>query len=128
MKMEQLPYFDTGLLTAFCTLIFWLSHQSGLPTPVFFPYQDKVAHFSEYAILGVLAWRCFRHQVKRPELLFLFSLAFCSLYGALDEFHQYFIPNRHVDILDWLADTVGSGLAISIMTYLRFRQQQNQVA
>lgn len=126
MRMEYLQYFDTGILTAFCSLIFWLSHQSGLPAPQLFPHQDKVAHFSEYAILGILAWRCFRHQVKQPELLFLTSLVFCSLYGALDEFHQYFIPNRHVDIFDWIADTVGSGISISIMTLLRFKQQ-NQI-
>ncbi len=123
--MEHLQYFDTGLLTFFCAVIFWFSHQSALPSLHLFPYQDKIVHFGEYAFLGFLAWRCFRHQVKRTELLFLLSLVFCSLYGALDEFHQYFIPNRTSDVFDWLADTIGSGMSISIMTFLRIRQQQH---
>ena len=125
MKMEYLQYLDTGILTIFCTLIFWLSHQTGLPTPQFFPHQDKLAHFSEYALLGFLAMRCFRHYVKRTDLLFLISLGFCSLYGVLDEIHQYFVPGRTSDILDWLADTVGSGVSISVMTLIQLRKKQS---
>lgn len=125
--MDNLEYIDTGILTLFCTLIFFLSHQSGLPTVELFPHQDKVVHFTEYAILGILTWRCFRHYVKNTRSLFLFCVLFCSVYGALDEFHQWFIPNRHVDILDWLADTLGSGLSISMMAWLRLRQPIQQL-
>jgi VanZ family protein len=123
--MEYLEYFDTGILTAFCAIIFWFSHQSGLPIPKLFLHQDKLAHFGEYALLGVLAWRCFRHHIKSTKVLFIVSLGFCSLYGALDEFHQYFIPNRSVDILDWLADTIGSGISIVMSTLIHIRQQRS---
>ncbi len=84
-------------------------------------------HLGEYAVLGILAWRCFRHHVKNIHTLFLLSLLFCSVYGALDEFHQWFIPNRHVDILDWLADTLGSGLSISVMALIRMKNPQHQL-
>jgi VanZ family protein len=30
------------------------------------------------------------------------------LYGLLDEFHQYFVPGRTVDIYDALADAAGA--------------------
>ncbi|MEE9344632.1 MAG: VanZ family protein [Methylococcales bacterium] len=128
MKMEYLQYFDTGILTGFCSLIFWLSHQSGLPVPGLFPHQDKLAHFAEYAFLGFLAWRCLRHQIKSTELLFLASLGFCSIYGALDEVHQSFIPSRTSDVLDWLADFIGSGISIGLLTLIRLRQERQQTA
>ncbi len=124
--MDYLQYFDTGILTIFCTLIFWFSHQSGLPSIQLFPHQDKFVHFSEYALLGFLAWRCFRHLIKRIEILFILSLVFCSVYGALDEIHQYFIPNRNADILDWVADTIGSGISITTMALHRLHHHQQQ--
>jgi VanZ family protein len=127
MKMEYLQFFDTGILAAFCSVIFWFSHQSGFSfVPSLFPHQDKLAHLSEYAFLGFLAWRCFRHQIKNPELLFVVSLGFCSLYGALDEIHQYFIPSRTFDVLDWLADNLGAGLSIGLLTMMRMRQECRQ--
>ena len=33
-----------------------------------------------------------------------------SLYGMTDEFHQYFVPDRACDPLDWLIDTCGATL------------------
>ncbi|MEE9412168.1 MAG: VanZ family protein [Methylococcales bacterium] len=127
--MEYLQFFDTGLLTTFCSVIFWFSHQSGLSfIPSLFPHQDKLAHLGEYAFLGFLAWRCFRHQIKRTELLFLVSLGFCSLYGALDEFHQYFIPSRTVDLFDWLADTIGAGFSIGLLTMIHSRKESSNDA
>ncbi len=127
--MEYLQFLDTGLLTAFCSLIFWFSHQSGFSfVPSLFPHQDKLAHLSEYAFLGIVAWRCFRHLINKPQLLFIVSLGFCSLYGAVDEFHQYFIPSRTVDLFDWLADTMGAGLSIGFLTMIRLRQEHQQSA
>ena len=32
------------------------------------------------------------------------GLLYCILYGLLDEIHQSFVPNRHCDMLDLLAD------------------------
>ena len=29
-----------------------------------------------------------------------------SAYGVTDEFHQYFVPDRSCDPLDWLVDTI----------------------
>jgi VanZ family protein len=34
-----------------------------------------------------------------------------SAYGASDEFHQSFVPNRSCDVLDWAADTFGGFIA-----------------
>lgn len=40
------------------------------------------------------------------------------LYGLLDEFHQYFVPGRTVDIYDALADAAGALLGAWSMYFL----------
>jgi VanZ family protein len=42
----------------------------------------------------------------------LLSIAFCSLYGLSDEWHQSFVVGRESDFADWVADTSGAALAI----------------
>jgi VanZ family protein len=35
-------------------------------------------------------------------------LVICFTYGAFDEIHQIFIPNRSAELLDWIADILGA--------------------
>jgi len=66
--------------------------------------------------MGVLAWRFFRHLISQKRVLILVTIAFCSLYGITDEFHQSLVPGRSPDMLDWLADTLGATIAIFLIT------------
>lgn len=89
--------------------IFGLSCLSLPPKPPLFPMQDKLAHMILYALLALLLLRAFTGERKwglRKAALLAFLLT--SLYGVTDEFHQYFTPTRSVDILDWVADSVGA--------------------
>lgn len=91
--------------------IFVLSGMQTLPvsrTPLGL---DKVAHFVLFFVLCGLGWRAFFHQsaspaLKRRALLFAFLLTVA--YGALDEFHQYFVPSRTPDVWDLAADAFGA--------------------
>jgi VanZ family protein len=103
---------DFTLLIFYCLLIYWLSDQPSLSAPMWFEHQDKLYHAGAYFIMGLLAWRGFRHLVNSPIILALLSIAFCSLYGLSDEWHQLFVAGRESDSVDWLADTSGAGLAI----------------
>lgn len=47
----------------------------------------------------------------------LLAVGFASLYGATDEVHQYFVPERSSDVLDWIADTVGALAAVPVMNW-----------
>jgi VanZ family protein len=33
-----------------------------------------------------------------------------SAYGATDEYHQMFVPLRHAELADWIADTIGASI------------------
>jgi VanZ family protein len=110
---------DFTLLLFYCLFIYWLSDQSSLPAPLWFDYQDKLYHAGAYFIMGLLAWRSFKHLVSSPIILALLSIAFCSLYGLSDEWHQSFVVGRESDSADWVADTSGSILAILLLYKLR---------
>ena len=67
---------------------------------------DTWAHFLVYAVLGVLTARA-AELTSRRVLLLLAVIAGVSLFGAIDEWHQRFIPGRFPDGRDWIADSVG---------------------
>ena len=101
-------FLDALALAGYCALIYWLSSQPSLPIAPLFSWQDKVHHFSAYAIMSILAWRAFRHLSKSPGLTLIAAVVFCSLFGLSDEWHQSYVPGRTADAWDWLADTLGA--------------------
>jgi VanZ family protein len=113
--------FDFFVLFLYCGFIFWLSSQSKLPTPDLFENEDKLHHYIAYFLMGLFAWRAFRHLGLRVHVLLLVSLGFCSVYGLSDEWHQSFVVGRNTSALDWLADTIG-GLTASLTGYWYIRQ------
>lgn len=65
---------------------------------------DKVAHLCLYLVLGAsLAWGRRRSGRGSPWILLSLGL----LYGALDEWHQGFVPGRTPSLGDLWADAVG---------------------
>lgn len=108
---------DVTLLLFYCLFIYWLSDQSTLDKPFDFglEFQDKIYHAGAYFIMGVLAWRGFRHWAGSPIIPALLGIAFCALYGLSDEWHQSFVAGRESDAADWLADTAGSMAAIGLL-------------
>lgn len=112
---------DFTLLVFYCLFIYWLSDQSSLKNlfDFGFDFQDKLYHAGAYCIMGLLAWRSFKHLVSQPIILALLSIGFCSLYGLSDEWHQSFVVGRESDITDWIADSSGAAFAILLLYKLR---------
>ncbi|MCS7054372.1 MAG: VanZ family protein [Ignavibacterium sp.] len=87
---------------------------------------DKIEHIIAYFVLSFFIYFNFyyqdRHLILR-KYSFLFTILFASLYGAVDELHQLFIPGRSCDFLDWVADfigvIIGSLSARLLLYYLR---------
>ena len=71
----------------------------------------KLAHLTEYAILGALLVRA----LSRPGLAILLG----GLYAVTDEVHQHFVRGRHAAWYDVLLDTVG--VAVGVLAWQRLR-------
>jgi VanZ family protein len=89
-------------------VIFYGSSQSRffIQPPEFFS-SDKVYHFFEYGLLGVLTVRVMGAYRIAPDRPVAWATLFCLLYGISDEFHQWFVPGRFATLGDVLADTLG---------------------
>ena len=78
----------------------------------------KGGHFTEYAILALLAARALR--TSSSDFLrnhwFAVALGFVALYALSDEFHQSFVASRTASIYDCLIDTAGGLAALLVIT------------
>ena len=76
----------------------------------------KMAHFTEYLILGVLLFLTFKsygiNDIHIPIIL-------CVMYACTDEIHQYFIPGRACRILDVVIDSLGSATGIFLLSLFK---------
>ncbi|MFO7708559.1 MAG: VanZ family protein [Desulfobacterales bacterium] len=112
--MRMLP--DLAPLIAYCTFIVIQSH---LPSPVELPevsHVDKLLHAGAYGVMAVLFYRTYRAgwpQAGRRALLWA-SVASAALFGLSDEIHQFFVPERTADPLDFLADAAGAFLGAAL--------------
>ena len=79
----------------------------------------KAGHFTEYAILALLAARAFRTSSR--ELLrnrwFWASLLLVVAYSLSDEFHQSFYPSRTASIYDSMIDSLGGLTALVLLAF-----------
>ncbi len=114
-----------AMLAAWVALTLTLT---SIPNPEFglsFPGADKVAHFAFYGAAGFLfvLWR--RETGRGAAAAVVWAAIFTALLGAVDEFHQQWIPGRSMEILDWVTDVAGgtsgafcSALAASLFPFL----------
>jgi VanZ family protein len=105
----------------YCLAIFF---QSSFPGPERMPdvrFLDKLLHFAAYALLGVLSYRAYETLSLKDnhKLLIFISIASATLYGISDEIHQYFVPSRHADVADVIANTLGS--ICGVFLYYRWK-------
>ena len=125
VKDDQQPNFKIQLkkflfywfpILIYCLLIFIQSSYPSIKSVPELPYIDKVLHFFAYALLGALFLRAFKTtRIKNKlKLVLILSVLFSSLYGVSDEIHQYFIPYRNADLMDVLADLLGSIMGVYI--------------
>jgi len=116
-----------GWLPAFlcAAVIFYISSRSAsvLPSP-WFPHMDKLVHAGEFGLLAFLVFRAMlwpqfkgfqRHQLVNA-IISVMILA--SIYAAIDEIHQMYVPGRAAGFGDLLADISGAALAMLLCLYL----------
>jgi VanZ family protein len=76
----------------------------------------KVAHFSEYFVLGFLAARAFHGTANRTLNRHAFSIAalLIVVYALTDEYHQTWVPSRTSSIFDSMIDIAGGLTALTV--------------
>ncbi len=100
----------------YCLLIYiQSSHPSPEEIPSI-PYVDKILHFAAYAFLGGLLLRALKTLSIKDNLrlITILGITLSSLYGISDEIHQYYVPSRNADVIDALADIIGSIFGVYI--------------
>jgi len=80
--------------------------------------KDKLAHFLVFGLVATAILRTPKLKNLRVRSLII-AIVITSAFGALDEFRQSFTPGRSVEFADWLADTLGAVVAVSV--YARWR-------
>ena len=107
------------LAIAWAAVIFYLSSQPGIDMPLLFPGQDKLFHLIAFGLLGFLLMGTLKATSSGYRTMQVWIVVgLVASYGVLDEFHQYFVPGRSVEIYDALADAAGGLLGAWGMYYL----------
>jgi VanZ family protein len=99
-----------------------LSHPP-LVSTVDLPYFDKLCHFTEYSGLTFLLIRALSltYATRASTALAVWAAILVVLYGASDELHQAFTPNRVMSGCDLLADAVAAGAVAGVWLWSRRR-------
>ena len=87
-----------------------------MPFKLFHTLIRKLAHFSEYALLGILVSTVSSHtieELQQKRIIILWMI----LVPIIDEGIQYFIPGRSAELRDCIIDMCGYGFGL-LITYL----------
>jgi VanZ family protein len=105
----------------FMVLIYSLSSRESLPASEL--VWDKAMHVGAYGVFGLLCLRAFHGGIRplraAPTVLAMLTTL---LYAMLDEMHQSRVPGRDPSLVDWVADTIGAGLALLFVAWLGGRR------
>jgi VanZ family protein len=99
-------------------LIFLASSRSRVIATGVTRMDDKFVHFAVYGLLATLVCR-----VGQGWRAAVSALIIVSAFGASDEWHQSFVPGRFAGTDDWIADTLGAALAVTLYWgWARYRE------
>jgi VanZ family protein len=107
-----------SLLFAWVALTFLLTSIPNPEMDITIPFADKIAHFGFYGVMGFLC-AIWRRECGSPAMrAALAGAVFVAFVGSVDEIHQYWIPGRSMDIIDWIADAAGGGIGALFSAFL----------
>ena len=78
---------------------------------------DKLFHFIEFSILGLLVFGSLSLNSKEFDLIFSLSIKIGIFFSCLDEYHQSFIDGRDSSLADLIFDVFG----VFFGTFLHYR-------
>lgn len=85
----------------------------------------KLAHFGEYACMGILVFVMWSQWLERGKRLYLLTVLWVFVSAAADEFHQYFVPGRYASLADVCLDTCGGAFGVLLcVLFLKILQKR----
>lgn len=81
------------------------------------PFGDKLLHFAEYALLGLLFSLPLRDLPRHAIVV----LAVGAAFAGIDEAIQSMVPGRSADAWDFAVDVAGLLIAVTVDSVLRGR-------
>ncbi len=88
----------------------------------------KLAHFSEYALLG-FSLLLHIHQIEKKVMVrlpWLWAWGIGTLYAASDEFHQGFVADRGPSVVDVMIDSAGVIAGVLLMLWILHRRTREE--
>jgi VanZ family protein len=76
----------------------------------------KLAHYTEYLILGILMFLMLKSYGIED---FSLPIVLCIMYACSDEMHQFFVPGRACRVLDVVIDGLGSFTGVFIISLFK---------
>jgi VanZ family protein len=123
MRMTKSFVVNQGPAILVAIVLFILS-SIPYPPPVILnlSHEDLIMHATVYGVFGFFMARAFYYQtgyLRLKQNLLLFTFLVGTIYGISDEIHQYFVPGRVSDILDVLADSVGTLIGFVVFRLIK---------
>jgi len=75
-------------------------------------------HLFEYGLVGVLIFKALQERGKSLFSAAIYAFILTSFAGAIDEFIQFFLPNRVFDYLDIIRNTGAAFIGIGINFFM----------
>lgn len=90
----------------------------------------KGAHFTAYFTLAFFTAHALKYYLWQPRLpykLFFVAWGIASLYGVLDEIHQYFVPGRACLLSDMVINAVGALFGAGLIVLYLMRKHAHKM-
>lgn len=125
-EVKVIPVHYIVLALLWVGMIVLLSHQPGSDTDsVSSQWLSDISNLMHFPVFGLLAlwiWLGTRRWFKSNITAIISVLALILIIGALDEWHQSFIPGRYATVSDVVNDFIGALVVLSFFHWRRERQ------
>jgi len=120
--MQRLRTWGLTLAWAAVIVAVTAAPASTLPAAPVVPGLDKLVHAG---LFGILTWLALQARsrdrgLQMPRWTLLVAIA---VFAAADEWLQHFVPGRGADAADWIADMVGTLIAVRLFAAAPMRQE-----
>ena len=94
-----------------------------------FTSTEERSHLIEYGVVAAFIHEALEERSNQDRFVpfrSVLAVAVTALIGAVDEFIQYFIPNRYFDPVDIFFNTMAAVLAVAAIAALGWAQRRTQ--